>query len=127
MGTSPDQRISKRNYSENKRCKNVCSFDVTFTPLSGVFGGACEKYIPLSVMEGLEVGLQLDNIANVLKYEFTPFPISDAGGPGENMNVSALRSSTKAAVQLTLNSSSGKWHGKIQLLSKITCLSSNRS
>ena len=35
----------------------VWSFGVTFTPLSGVFGGACEKYIPLSVMESLEVWL----------------------------------------------------------------------
>ena len=35
--------------------RNICSFDVTFTPLSGVFGGACEKYIQLTVMEGLEV------------------------------------------------------------------------
>ena len=43
-------------------------------------------------MEGLEVWLQLDNIANVSKYEFTPFPITDAGGPGEAMNISALRS-----------------------------------
>ena len=49
---------------------NMCFVDVTFTPLSGVFSGACKKYIHLSVMEGLEVWLHLDNIANVLKYEF---------------------------------------------------------
>ena len=28
-------------------------FDVTFTSFLAVFGGACEKYIPLFVMEGL--------------------------------------------------------------------------
>ena len=33
----------------------VCSFNVICTPLCGVFGGACEKYIILSVTEGLEI------------------------------------------------------------------------
>ena len=65
----------------------VCSFDVTFTPFSGVFGGACDKYIPLSVMEGLEVWLQLDNIANILKYKFTPYPNADGGVLDNDMNI----------------------------------------
>ena len=49
-------------------------FDVTFTSFFAVFGGAFEKYIPLSVMEGLEIWLQLDNVANMLKYQLVPFP-----------------------------------------------------
>ena len=55
--------------------QQVVTFDVTFTPLSAVFGGACEKYVPLSVMEGLEIHLQLENIRNCIKYQFTPYPI----------------------------------------------------
>jgi len=91
--------------------KNVCSFDVTFTPLSGVFGGACEKYIPLSAMEGLEVCLQLDNIANVLKYEFTPYPNAYAGGLAQAMNITALRSNSKAAIDFRYSDSQKAWVG----------------
>ena len=53
--------------------------------------------------------MQLDNIANVLKYQFIPYPNADGSGVSENMNISALRSNSKAALQLTL--SSGKWTG----------------
>ena len=67
-------------YSTNITNPQVVSFDITFTPLSGVFGGACEKYIPLSVLEGLEIWIQLENINNVLKYQFLPFP--DQAGLG---------------------------------------------
>ena len=52
---------------------NVCSFDVTFTPLLGVFSSSCEKIILLSAMEGLEIWLQLDTVCNILKYQFVPF------------------------------------------------------
>ena len=38
---------------------NTVSFDITFTALSGVFGGAYEKYIPLSVIKGLGDGFNL--------------------------------------------------------------------
>jgi hypothetical protein len=48
------------------------TFDLTFTPFSGVFGGACEKYIPLSVMEGMEIHLQLENVQNCIQYQFFP-------------------------------------------------------
>ena len=67
-------------YSTNIAQPNIVSFDITFTPLSGVFGGTCEKYIPLSVLEGLEIWIQLENVKNCLKYQFLPFPASkDAG------------------------------------------------
>ena len=46
------------------------AFDVMFTPLSAVFGGGSEKYIPLSVMEGMEICLQLEDFANAIKYTF---------------------------------------------------------
>ena len=49
-------------YSSNINSSPKVAFDITFTPLSGVFGGTCEKYIPLSVLEGLEVWLQLENV-----------------------------------------------------------------
>ena len=51
--------------------KNI-TFDITFTPLSGVFGGACEKYIPMSALEGMEIHMQLEDIRNCIKYKFTP-------------------------------------------------------
>ena len=50
------------------------TFDVTFTSFSAVFGGASEKYIPLSVMEGMEVHLQLENVQNAIKYQYLNFP-----------------------------------------------------
>jgi hypothetical protein len=56
------------------------SFDVTFTPLSAVFGGACDKYLPLSVMEGIEIHLQLETPANCIKYQFVPFSSANASG-----------------------------------------------
>lgn len=67
-------------YSNNITSSQKVSFDITFTPLSGVFGGTCEKYIPLSVLEGLEVWLQLENVKNCLKYQFLPFPTMGKGG-----------------------------------------------
>lgn len=44
------------------------TFDMVFTPTSAVFGSSCDKYIPLSVMEGMEVSLQLEDITNALAY-----------------------------------------------------------
>jgi hypothetical protein len=44
------------------------TFDMVFTPTSAVFGSSCDKYIPLSVMEGMEVSLQLEDITNALLY-----------------------------------------------------------
>ena len=49
-------------------------FDVTFTSFSAVFGGACEKYIPLSVMEGMEIHLQLENVHSAIMYQWIPWP-----------------------------------------------------
>ena len=54
-------------YSNNIASDRTVSLNITFTPLSGVFGGTCEKYIPLSVLEGLEVWIQLENVRNCLK------------------------------------------------------------
>jgi len=48
------------------------TFDVTFTPFSAVFGGACEKYIPLSALEGMEIWIQLETCANAIKYQWIP-------------------------------------------------------
>ena len=39
-----------------------------------VFEGLCEKYIPFSVMKCFEIGLQLENVSTILKYQFVPFP-----------------------------------------------------
>lgn len=50
------------------------TFDIVFTPTSAVFGSGCEKYIPLSVMEGMEISLQLEDITNALMYYFDPPP-----------------------------------------------------
>lgn len=55
------------------------TFDLTFTPFSAVFGGASEKYIPLSVMEGMEVRLQLENPQGAIKYAFLPGESSNTG------------------------------------------------
>ena len=44
-----------------------------------MFGGACEKYIPLSVMEGMEIWLCLGNPQNVIKYQFIGFHIGKDG------------------------------------------------
>jgi len=49
------------------------SFTLIFTPISAIFGGASEKYLPLSVMEGLELHLQLENIQNAVSYVFNPY------------------------------------------------------
>ena len=49
-------------------------FDVTFTSFLAVFGGACEKYIPLFVMEGMEIHLQLENIQSAIMYQWVPWP-----------------------------------------------------
>ena len=76
----PTQGFQNATMIRTAEPKNICTFDVTFIPLSGVFGGACEKYIPLSVMEGLEIWMQLDNIANILKYQFVPYPHMDGCG-----------------------------------------------
>jgi hypothetical protein len=48
------------------------SFTLIFTPLSAIFGGASEKYLPLSVMEGMEIHLQLENLQNCISYVFVP-------------------------------------------------------
>ena len=53
------------------------AFDLTFTPFSAVFGGGCEKYLPLSVMEGLEIHLQLENAPQCIQYAFVPYPVFD--------------------------------------------------
>jgi hypothetical protein len=58
------------------------TFDLTFTPFSAVFGGACEKYIPLSVMEGMEIHLQLENIQSCIGYRFIP----QVNGAGAHRN-----------------------------------------
>ena len=39
-----------------------------------------KKYIPLSVLEGLEVWIQLENVKNCLKYQFFPYPALAALG-----------------------------------------------
>ena len=61
-------------YSTNISSGTTVSFNITFMPLSGVFGSTCKKYILLSVLEGLEIWIQLKNIKNGLKYQFLPFP-----------------------------------------------------
>ena len=43
--------------------------------------GACEKYIPLSVMEGLEMWFQFENVMQALKYQFTRWPVVCMSGP----------------------------------------------
>ena len=60
-------------------------------------------------MEGLEVWLQLVNIVNILKYEFTPFPNIENGGNHQNCNITALKSNSRAALDLEFKSS--KWSG----------------
>ena len=39
-----------------------------------MLGGVCEKYIPLSVMEGMEIHLQLENVQSVIMYQWVPWP-----------------------------------------------------
>jgi hypothetical protein len=63
------------------------TFDLTFTPFSAVFGGACEKYIPLSVMEGMEIHLQLENIQSCIGYKLIP---QDAGAGTDRDPVTLL-------------------------------------
>ena len=48
--------------------------DVTFTSFSVVFGGACEKYIPLAMLEGMEIHLQLENVQSAILYQWIPEP-----------------------------------------------------
>jgi hypothetical protein len=64
--------IRHPQYGLQNGCEGNSSvtFDLTFTPFSGVFGGACEKYIPLSVMEGMEIHLQLENPQSCIQYQF---------------------------------------------------------
>ena len=65
----PTQGLQNSSFfSTNISSGTTVSFDITFTPLSGVCGGTCKKYIPLSVLEGLEIWIQLENMKNVLKY-----------------------------------------------------------
>ena len=66
------------------------TFDVTFTPFSAIFGGACDKYIPLSALEGMEINIQLETCGNAIKYCWVPYPTSDA-------SIQALVTATKAA------------------------------
>ena len=44
-----------------------------------MFGGACEKYIPLSVMEGMEIHLQLENIQSAIMYQWVPTEYTQTG------------------------------------------------
>ena len=71
-------------YSTNIATPKTVFFDITFTyasyALSRVFGGTCEKYIPLSVLKGLEVWIQLENVKNCLKYQFIPSPSNTGSG-----------------------------------------------
>lgn len=68
----------------------VITFDVSFTPFSAVFGGACDKYIPLSVMEGMEIWLYLENPQNVIKYQFIGFPVGRDGLTAATENAKAV-------------------------------------
>jgi len=74
---------------------NTYSCELSFNLLSAVFGGACDKYIPMSVMEGMQIELQLDNCANVVKYQFEAFP--GVGGYSANANSNTLNGNTFAA------------------------------
>ena len=80
------------------------SFDLTFTPFSAVFGGGCEKYLPLSVMEGLEIHLQLENPSQCLQYAFVPYPVYDgssaAMGDAGTANYTNLVRATTAAIDV---------------------------
>ena len=53
----------------------VIALDGSFTPFSAVFAGACEFFLPLSVMEGMEIWLYLENPQSVVKYQFIGFPV----------------------------------------------------
>ena len=87
---------------------NVCSFDITFTHLFGVFGSMCETYIPLSVMEGLEIWLRLDNIANVLKYQFVLHP------PAEALDKSAYKAKAYSHAKIHQTWKDTVLNGKVQ-------------
>ena len=54
----------------NAQAANTYSCELSFNLLSAVFGGASEKYMPMSIMEGMQIEIQLDNCANVVKYQF---------------------------------------------------------
>ena len=59
-----------------------------------MFGGASKKNIPMSVMEGMQIEIQLDNCANVVKYQFEAYP--PAGGYDVNASAANLLAATRA-------------------------------
>ena len=83
----PTEGLQNGSVKTNNVGSNVYSCELSFNLLSGVFGGASEKYIPMSVMEGMQIEIQLDNCANVVKYQFVPFPATG----GFNVNASAVQ------------------------------------
>ena len=76
---------------------NDAGFNTYSCELSAVFGGACEKYIPMSVMEGMQIELQLDNCANIVKYQFEAFPAT--GGYNALASANNLAVAARAPLQ----------------------------
>ena len=89
----PKDGLQNGNTKVNANAVNTYSCELSFNLLSAVFGGACEKYIPMSVMEGMQIELQLDNCANVVKYQFEAFP--DTGGYNPLANANNLLVATR--------------------------------
>ena len=93
MGPSPTQRLLNNtlqfanSVDPVNQQNELYTFGITFTPLTGVFGGACEKYIPLFVIEGLEICIQLDNIKDVPKCQFVPWPRQGADHNVSDLNL----------------------------------------
>ena len=70
----------------------------------------CEKCIPLSVMKSLEIWLQLDNVASVLKYQFVPFSAVEGCTKTKNASINVLNNISCAKIDSEIKDS--KWEGQ---------------
>ena len=53
----PTEGIHNGSMKPNAVAANVFSCELSFNFLSAVLGGASEKYIPMSIMEGMQIEL----------------------------------------------------------------------